>query len=332
MTERMKLIDIDLNAERTVQLPLLILQIDEKKTRYGKTYCSLTLSDGERQVSGNFWDVSSKQITEKYLHKVANVTLETGSYLTVKRLSLSDDYNSSDFVLHAPLSSELMYQYIIDTLTEYLPRGVAMVALDIYEKNKEKLLYWSAAMKMHHNYYGGLLYHIYRMMQAAIAVAPIYEGIDDCLLLVGVALHDIGKLDELETDELGTATFSKKGNLFGHTLSGILMIQKIAETLYKEIAKDESYTNVAKIIDEEDLQLLIHMLSSHHGELEHGAIVPPATKEAFLLHQIDMMDSKMWMYENAETTVAPGQVSDKQFNLGRIRVYRLEYPESAENT
>lgn len=50
------------------------------------------------------------------------------------------------------------------------------------------------------------------------------------------------------------------------------------------------------------------------------------------IHQIDMMDSKMWMYENAETTVAPGQVSDKQFNLGGIRVYRPEYPESAENT
>lgn len=332
MSDRIRIKDISLTSEGMVQLPLLVLQIEEKKTRYGKPYCSITFSDGESQVVGNFWDVSASQIEEKYLHKVANVTLETGNYVTVKRMSLSTEFDSAEFVRHAPISSEEMFRYITDTLTQSLPRNIARLALDIYDKNKEKLIYWSAAMKMHHNYYGGLLYHVYRMMQAAKAFAPIYEGVDDCMLLVGVALHDIGKLDELETDELGTATFTSSGNLFGHTLSGILMIQKAAEALRDESSASETYSEIEKRVDEEDLRLLIHMLSSHHGELELGAIVQPTTKEAYLLHQLDMMDSKMWMYENAEAALAPGQVSNKQFNLGGIRVYCPDYPEATDKS
>ena len=40
---------------------------------------------------------------------------------------------------------------------------------------------------------------------------------------------------------------------------------------------------------------LKHMILSHHGTLEFGSPKVPMTPEAMLLHQIDMMDTRMHM-------------------------------------
>ena len=44
----------------------------------------------------------------------------------------------------------------------------------------------------------------------------------------------------------------------------------------------------------ENLKLiLIHSIIAHHGEMEYGSPKRPKTTEAFLLHYIDNMDSKV---------------------------------------
>ena len=57
-------------------------------------------------------------------------------------------------------------------------------------------MYWAAAKSMHHNLYGGLLYHIYRMGKNADMQCDLYPMINRDLLICGVYLHDIGKLME----------------------------------------------------------------------------------------------------------------------------------------
>jgi 3'-5' exoribonuclease len=42
---------------------------------------------------------------------------------------------------------------------------------------------------------------------------------------------------------------------------------------------------------------LLHLIASHHGELEFGSPVVPKTPEAQALHYIDNLDAKMEMFE-----------------------------------
>jgi 3'-5' exoribonuclease len=46
-------------------------------------------------------------------------------------------------------------------------------------------------------------------------------------------------------------------------------------------------------VSEEERRQLVHLVASHHGSLEWGAPVVPKTLEAILLHQVDLLDSRV---------------------------------------
>jgi 3'-5' exoribonuclease len=43
----------------------------------------------------------------------------------------------------------------------------------------------------------------------------------------------------------------------------------------------------------DELQQVVHLIVSHHGTTEWGSPVVPKTLEAVLLHQIDLLDSRV---------------------------------------
>ena len=135
----------------------------------------------------------------------------------------------------------------------------------------------SAAISMHHDLRGGLLYHSYRMVKAADALCGVYTDLDRELLLCGTALHDIGKVWEYKTSISGDAAFTASGVLFGHLYMGAALI--------KGFTADGNY-------NKEKVQLLIHMILSHHGTQEWGAVSCPAIPEAFALHYIDDLQER----------------------------------------
>jgi 3'-5' exoribonuclease len=49
---------------------------------------------------------------------------------------------------------------------------------------------------------------------------------------------------------------------------------------------------------------LLHLIVSHHGELEFGSPVVPKTPEAQALHYIDNLDAKMEMFERGYQTAS----------------------------
>lgn len=300
----------DLQENQKSATVVLLTSIDEKETKGGKPYCVFALSDGESQIEAKLWNNAKTDV------KVEEKTLITAelypkeyqgalSYELFRYGPAPEDCQITDFVVKAPYKPEDMYNEILSLLRKEVPKSheesdLVDLTQHLYEDNKEKLLYWSAAKSVHHNCYGGLLYHTFRMVRSAVMLSRVYK-IDKELLLCGTALHDIGKIIELDTDNLGIADYSVDGNLFGHALIGIEMITR-------EAAKS-SY-------DEEKIRLLKHMIASHHGELEWGAITKPATPEAALLHEIDMIDSKMYQYEKAIDKLEPGEMSDRIFGLG----------------
>jgi 3'-5' exoribonuclease len=141
-----------------------------------------------------------------------------------------------------------------------------------------------AGVKLHHAYIGGLLEHVVNMMDAADKLAPLYPGVDRDLLLVGVFLHDAGKVRELTYSK--SFNYSDEGQLIGHLDIGV-------EMLNEQVRKVKDLTG--EPFPQELLFRIKHMILSHHGTLEHGSPKVPMTPEAMLLHGIDSIDSKMHM-------------------------------------
>jgi 3'-5' exoribonuclease len=134
----------------------------------------------------------------------------------------------------------------------------------------------AAAKKWHHAYRGGLVRHCYEMARLAGAVCELFPSIDRDVLLMGVFLHDIGKIDEMSQSL--HVEYTTPGKLIGH-------IQMGADMLNERIRAIPGFP--------EPLRLhLLHLVLSHHGELEHGAPVLPKTLEAIVLHHIDNLDAQ----------------------------------------
>ena len=145
-----------------------------------------------------------------------------------------------------------------------------------------KLMSAPAGVKNHHAYHGGLLEHIVTLMQVSERILPFYPIVDSDILMVGILLHDLGKVDELAYDR--TYSYSDEGQLIGHLVMGV-------EMLTAKIKEAEKLTDEPFPVE---LGLrLKHMIVSHHGTLEFGSPKVPMTPEALFLHHIDNLDAKL---------------------------------------
>lgn len=135
-----------------------------------------------------------------------------------------------------------------------------------------------AAKEIHHAYPGGLVEHILSCVGLAQKLADHYQMADRDLLVAGAFLHDIGKIHELSYDKGGTG-YSDEGRLVGHL---VMTAQWIHE-------KARSIPGFPR-----ELELhLTHIVLAHHGRLEYGSPKLPHTIEAFLVHELDEIDSRM---------------------------------------
>ena len=73
--------------------------------------------------------------------------------------------------------------------------------------------------------------------------------------------------------------------------------------------------------DTEEVKMLEHMIASHHGELEFGSPKEPGIMEAYALHLIDLMDSKMAAISPEVLKTKKGQSTSPIGSLGRKTLY-----------
>jgi 3'-5' exoribonuclease len=139
-----------------------------------------------------------------------------------------------------------------------------------------------AGVRNHHAYMGGLLEHVVTMLDAADRILPLYPELNRDLLMMGIFLHDAGKVRELSFDRV--FGYTDEGQLIGHMVIGVQMLEE-------KIAKAPDLTG-----EPFPLELLLrlkHMIVSHHGTHEFGAIRLPMTPEAIALHHLDNFDAKV---------------------------------------
>lgn len=199
---------------------------------------------------------------------------------------------------------------LANKLDEYLSNitnpTIKALCDDIFLRYRHDFLIYPAAVKMHHNYLGGLAYHTLTMCDLAKAFAGFYDSIDLDLLVAGALLHDISKIIEFKSPT--DSEYSVRGQLLGHLVLGAIEIEKTAERL--------------GLLDTEEVLLLQHMLISHHGQPMYGACKKPETPEALLLWIIDTIDSKMRVIDEKFADVEPGTFSDAIGVLERMKFYK----------
>ncbi len=287
-----------------------------------RKYLDMTLSDCTGEVSAKKWDLSEGEveaIDRISVGDVIKVRATVSEYKGSKQLKVSrirhanpeDGLSPSDFYKSAPEDSIDMYNYIVGKIKSFEDADLRRLCLQLYEENREKLMYYPAAMSNHHAEYGGLLYHVKRMMMMGEQACTVYTNLSKDLLLAGVAIHDIEKLNEILSDEHGVSPgYSFEGQMLGHIVQGVTLIHDKCVELG---------------IDNEKMVLLEHMILSHHYEPEFGSPRKPLFPEAEMLHYLDMVDAKMFDMEAALEKVEPGEFGEKIWTLDNRKLYRRKF-------
>jgi 3'-5' exoribonuclease len=180
---------------------------------------------------------------------------------------------------------------VFDNLTD--PR-LRLLTTTILNDLSEKWQRAAAARSYHHARRGGLLEHTAQMLHCAEALAPQYPEIWPDLLYSGVLFHDIGKCWENDYPARGFLSQpARMGELLGHITIGVEVVNRYWNQL-KESEPDvfSTETNPPSELVKEHL---LHLIVSHHGQLDFGSPVTPKIPEAWMLHYIDNLDARMEM-------------------------------------
>ena len=262
-----------------------------RPNRNGQLYLQVELADKSGTITGRLWNASDEDFAAfedgDYVRVEGHTQLYSGSLqVIITAIGRADPrtIDESEFLvlskndlvrLEAELATILgsIRSAPLKALADEILADAPLVAA---------LRRTPAGVKHHHAYAGGLLDHVVNLLRLADRVAPLYPELDRDLLLVGVLVHDIGKVRELES--LQGFSYTDEGQLLGHVLLGLEMIDA-------KIRAIEARTG--QPFDPEAAVRVKHMIASHHGQYEFGAPKLPMTLEAVALHHLDHLDAKM---------------------------------------
>jgi 3'-5' exoribonuclease len=294
----------DLKAGKANGGLFLVQSKDVREGKTGKKYMSLTLMDSTGEIDARMWDNVETASVVFDRDDFIRVEGETQEYqgkqqLIVHRLkrALDDEVELKDFLPASKRDPVEMFAELQAIVAGLGNPDLKALLSSIFsdERIAESFRTAPAAKSIHHAWLGGLLEHVLSMCEIARRVGGHYVAagypVDLDLLLAGVMLHDIGKIDELNYAR--SFSYSTPGQLLGHIVIGVQMIEEKLRGLNDFPPKLR--------------MLLEHMILGHHGQIEFGSPKLPVFLEALLLAQIDNLDSKMaTMLSSLERDRDPG--------------------------
>ncbi len=259
------------------------------KTKNGAKYLKLTLGDRTGTVEARVWDPG---LAEDLCRLIApgDVAIVSGTVVEFNGLQinvetcLKTDRSRVDLDDYRPGTEqdtgEMLARFAAFTgrvanpwLRELLASTFNPVLLPQFARA-------TAARVIHHAYGGGLLEHTLEVLEYCLKILQVQGGsMDPDLLLTGAALHDIGKLQEYDQDCLDFRRTDAGRLLGGHVILG-------RDTVRDRIASLPGFPERMALH-------LEHLILSHHGQREWGAVEEPHTLEAIALHQADLLSARL---------------------------------------
>jgi 3'-5' exoribonuclease len=283
-----------------------IQEIVKKKTKNGDNFLDLTVMDKTGRMPAKIWNNVDEYFKLIQAGEIYKISGEIKDYKGKKQITVNHlrviaasdtDINMDDYNETPPFDSAALLAKMFSLLAANLTNPRLLQLVEFFKEEYGPILRQAyGAQKIHHAFAGGLLQHTYSVLEMALALAPHY-GLDKELLLIGALFHDIGKTAEFKTQPALETTL--EGGLLGHVV--------ISLTIFLNLKK--------RIVDfPAALSTRIqHLILSHHGEKEYGSPEIPKTPEAYLLHLLDLLDSRMNIFSE-QLKSSDGQKLFSEFN------------------
>jgi len=302
----------DLKHGELVDSIYLVKDIAKNISSKGLNYLSVTLQDKSGTIECKKWTVEANDLviatpgSPVRILGTADLRNDKMQIIISSIYAVSEEsVNFEDLLLESPIPLKKLLEGFEKYKESIQNQDCKRILDNVFGKYYKKFIEYPAAVRNHHEFYHGLLYHSVSMCMVADFLAKHYSGIDRDLLITGCLLHDVGKVKEF-SGPIATK-YTTVGNLMGHLAIGAEIVNE---------------AQIELNITSEVPMLLKHMLLSHHGQREYGAAVLPLTKEAQLLSMIDDMDSKMIMIDKSLKLTSPGEFGEKIYGLDGRSFYK----------
>jgi 3'-5' exoribonuclease len=292
-----------------------------RANRQGNLYLQIELRDKTGSVGARLWNASEDLARSfdagDYLHVRGKTQIFQGSLqIILTHIDVLDPsrVEAEDYLPQSTQNTTKLMARLREVLLAMSnPHLRALIECFLIDDDfVRKFALAPAGIKNHHAYQGGLLEHVVALLNIADRIIDLYPEIDRDLLLTGIFLHDIGKVDELSYER--ALAYTDEGQLVGHLVMGVEMLRD----------KVERTTDLTgEPFPTELLLRLKHMIVSHHGAYEFGSPKLPMTLEAVALHYLDNLDAKIHAFSR-EIRDDPSRDSNWtpfQQSLGR-RLYK----------
>lgn len=282
----------DMTPAQLVQGVFAIQNCQLGQTKTGKPYIKCMLADRTARKPGRMWNASEDLFRALPTDGFVYLEGETQPYqgelqIIVRQMRVHEptDVELTDLLPCTPYDVDTMFAEVLRMLQSIQHPPIKCLAERYLEDGQlmEKFCQAPAATSLHHAYLGGLLEHTLSVMRVADALLPLYPQVNRDVVLMGLFIHDIGKCSEL-TWKRGLA-YADDGQLIGHIARGVIWLED----------KAKACADAGTPLPEPILRVLHHIILSHHGQVEFGAVKVPATPEALFVSLIDNLDAKMHM-------------------------------------
>lgn len=310
---------LSLQSPGTYNVKALLIKMTQETSKTNQLYTIVTLQDQFGTIDARKWDI--EMFNNCKINDVLNLELDAKEYngrinFTIKNYSIDENAKSSDFTGDFTPDISTMKTYLTSLVKELCSKNdnYKTIFTKLFKINSNDFFEYPAAASMHHDLKYGLLFHTTSMIKHAKGLIKstqeIYsKDVNEDLIYAAIIIHDYFKIKEYKVNDAYKAEYTRF-SLIGHIS---MAAQFIGSLYFNHEIDEELYLNLS------------HIILSHHGQLEHGSPIVPATIEALIVHTVDMFDSRLYMFKDEIRKIDAGTLSkNRNYGLGTA-VYSPNY-------
>lgn len=301
----------NLKLGEQVHIRLFLKSCDVRKTntRPPRDYLSTVFTDGNDDLDGKVWNyVNAGDLPES--KKCYDIVGTIGEYnnkkqITLTKMTLAANQDLTAFTANSGFTADELWAACSAAIASIENEVLHDICKTIYDKHKANFIMAPSASGIHHAYAGGNILHTIEVFNMSIAISELYDEtiINRDLCKAGALLHDIGKAYTYDV-EGPSISYTYLGHLQDHIVIGTRMLL--------DNVWPEAYNDI--------IELLIHIISAHHGKLEYGSPVTPKFLEAYIVNIADgisaTFDTVLTANEKAAST---SDVTEKIYACGNYQ-------------
>jgi len=293
----------DLEDGQRVNGVYAVRERELRRKRNGEPWLRLSVGDATGSAEAVCWEEAEtlhslcSTGSPVFVSGVFEISERWGAKIKISSLREAEphEYATEDLAAESEVSLELLerdLRELLGTVQNPALRELLDVFFGEDSETWQRFSVAPAAKTYHQAYRHGLLEHTLSVAQAVSAAANFFPGIDRDVAVTGALLHDIGKCVAYNDDPLAI-DLTDAGRLQGEIPLGYYTVRRAIEDLPG--------------FDPALAQCVLHIILSHHGSLEHGSPVVPATREAVLVHMIDNLGGRLGSFDRLEKQLPAGE-------------------------